>query len=186
MTEAGARVAASPEVPAAAEAVPGRAGLVPEVEFVPWDMPDAVALRQAAVAELGTRYGGDEDAKEYIDPASIVTTILVRIGGVAAAGGSVRDVSGTHDGVGGVHPAATGEVKRVFVAAEQRRNGLGRLVMDALEQGAREAGLERLVLETGTEQPESIAMYQRLGFAAIAKYGKFADSDRQRCYGKSL
>src|SRR5690606_9942243 len=116
----------------------------------------------------------------------IVATVVVRIDGAAAAGGSVRDLSGADDGVGGVHPVGTGEVKRVFVAPEHRRKGLGRLVMDALEQGGRTAGLDRLVLETGLEQPESMAMYERLGFEPVPKYGKFASSDRQRCFGKQL
>jgi GNAT superfamily N-acetyltransferase len=159
-----------------------------EAEVVPFDHPDAVALRAAAVADLGVRYGGDEDAKEFIDPATIVTTVVVRIDGVAVAAGSVRDVSGTDDGRGSgtAHPAATGEVKRVFVAPEHRRNGLARLLMSVLERGAREVGFRRLVLETGTAQPEAMAMYERLGYEPVESYGKYAWSEQQRCYGKRL
>ncbi|MBL0887607.1 GNAT family N-acetyltransferase [Myceligenerans indicum] len=156
------------------------------VEHVPFDHREAAALRQAAVVELGERYGNDEDANEHIDPATIAATVLIRVAGVAAAGGSVRDVSGTDDGVGGVHPPATGEVKRVFVVPAFRRRGLSTRIMEQLEHGARRAGLARLVLETGTEQPEAIALYEKLGYARIASYGKWAGHDDQLCYGKTL
>lgn len=159
-----------------------------ELETVEFDHPDAVLLRDAAVAELAVRYGGDDDAQEVIDPATIVTTVVVRVDGALAAGGSIRDVSGADDGRGRgtAHPAATGEVKRVFVRPEHRRNGVARRLMDELERGAREVGFRRLVLETGTAQPEAIAMYERLGYEPIEKYGKYASSEQQRCYGKRL
>lgn len=153
---------------------------------VEFEHPDAVAIRRAAVAELAERYGNDEDSKEVFDPATIVATVVVRIDGTAAAGGSVRDVSGADDGVGGLHPATTGEIKRVFVGKDFRRRGLARTVMEELESAAREAGLGRLVLETGTGQPEAIALYERLGYARIPAYGKWAGSEDQLCYGKSL
>ncbi|GAB4086981.1 GNAT family N-acetyltransferase [Myceligenerans cantabricum] len=156
------------------------------VERVPFEHEDAVALRLAAVAELGERYGGDEDAKEYIDPATIAVTVVLRVDGAVAAGGSVRDASGADDYVGGVHPPATGEVKRVFVAPGFRRQGLSVRIMDELERGARDAGLARLVLETGTAQPEAIALYQKLGYGRIPDYGRFAADEKQRCYGKDL
>ncbi|RPF23224.1 GNAT family N-acetyltransferase [Myceligenerans xiligouense] len=156
------------------------------VERVPFEHPDAVELRLAAVAELAERYGDDGDAAEYFDPATIVATVVIRVGGVAAAGGSVRDLSGADDGVDGLHPPGTGEVKRVFVGPGFRRRGLSTLIMGELEKSAREAGLARLVLETGTEQPEAIALYEKLGYERIAPYGKYAGEPEQRCYGKAL
>lgn len=174
------------ETVGARDAAPGTASADVTLERVPFEHPDAVELRLAAVKELGERYGGDEDANEYIDPAMIVVTVLVRVGGVAAAGGSIRDLSGTDDGVGGLHLPATGELKRVFVGPGFRRQGLSTLIMDELERSAREAGLTRLVLETGTAQPEAIALYEKLGYERIAPYGKYAGEEEQRCYGKTL
>lgn len=156
------------------------------VERVPFEHPDAAALREAAVVELGERYDNDEDAKEYIDPATIVGTVVLRVDGVAAAGGSVRDLSGADDLVGGVHPPATGEIKRVFVAPDFRRRGLSMRVMRELERSAHEAGMTRLVLETGTSQPEAVALYEKLGYEPIPAYGKYAGEPDQLCYGKSL
>lgn len=159
-----------------------------QIAEAPWDDADAVALRSAAVEELGRRYGGDEDAKEVIDPARIAVNLLVRLDGVAVACGSVRDVSGTDDGRGRgtQHPAATGELKRVFVRPEHRGRGIARSLMSELERSARRLGFRRFVLETGTAQPEAIALYSALGYEPIESYGKYAAEEDQRCFGKRL
>ncbi|CAM3713550.1 GNAT family N-acetyltransferase [Isoptericola cucumis] len=163
-------------------------GPVVTIDAVAWDDPVAVALRAEAVADLGRRYGGDEDAKEVIDPASVVVTLLVRVDGAPAGCGSVRDVSGTDDlrGRGTLHPAATGEVKRVYVDPAFRGRGLARQLMAELERSVRRVGFRRLVLETGTAQPEAIGLYTALGFEPIEPYGKFAGEPEQRSYGKRL
>ncbi|WP_277207715.1 GNAT family N-acetyltransferase [Isoptericola croceus] len=161
---------------------------VVELVEVPWDHEDAARLRSEAVADLGRRYGGDDDAKEVIDPARIVVTLLARIDGVTVGGGSVRDVSGTDDGRGrgATHPAATGEVKRVYVLDGHRGRGVARRLMGELERAVREAGFRRLVLETGTAQPEAMALYVALGYEPIEAYGRYAGEPDQRCYGKRL
>ncbi|WP_407319354.1 GNAT family N-acetyltransferase [Isoptericola halotolerans] len=159
-----------------------------EIVEVPWGDPDAAALRAEAVADLGRRYGGDEDAKEVIDPASIVVTLLARVDGVAVGCGSIRDVSGTDDGRGrgATHPAATGEVKRVYVLDGHRGRGLARQLMAGLERAARQAGFRRLVLETGTAQPEALALYAALDYVPVESYGRYAAEADQRCFGKDL
>lgn len=164
-----------------------RTGVVGLVE-VPWDDADAAALRAEAVADLGRRYGGDEDAKEVIDPASIVVTLLARVDGVVVGCGSIRDVSGTDDrrGRDSTHPAATGEVKRVYVLDGYRGRGVARRLMGELERVARQAGFRQLVLETGTAQPEAMALYPALGYEQIEAYGRYAGEADQRCYGKRL
>jgi GNAT superfamily N-acetyltransferase len=164
------------------------AGVEIEVVEVPFEHPDAVALRAEAVAELGRRYGGDDDAQEVIDPAAVVVTLLARVDGVAVACGSVRDVSGTDDnrGHGTSHGAATGELKRVFVLAEHRGRGVARRLTVELERAVRQVGFRRLVLETGTAQPEAMALYASLGYEPIESYGRYAGEPEQRCFGKRL
>jgi ribosomal protein S18 acetylase RimI-like enzyme len=159
-----------------------------EILEVAFDHPDAVALRAEAVAELGRRYGGDDDAHEVIDAATIVVTMIAVVDGVAVAGGSVRDVSGTDDGRGRgtEHPAATGELKRVFVLPEHRGRGVARRLTVELERAVRQVGFRSLVLETGTAQPEAIALYTSLGYEPIESYGRYAGEPEQRCFGKRL
>jgi GNAT superfamily N-acetyltransferase len=159
-----------------------------DVVEVPFDHPDAVALRAEAVAELGRRYGGDADAQEVIDAGTVVVTLVALVDGRAVAGGSVRDVSGTddHRGRGTLHPAATGELKRVFVLPEHRGRGIARRLTVELERAVRQVGFRRLVLETGTAQPEAIGLYTALGYEPIESYGRYAGEPDQLCYGKRL
>ena len=88
-----------------------------------------------------------------------------------------------------VHPwscEAVAEVKRMYVVAEHRRAGLGALMLSHLETTAHEAGAEVMVLETGTAQPEAIALYVLAGYEAIEGFGHYAWSPKSRCFGKRL
>ena len=78
------------------------------------------------------------------------------------------------------------EVKRMYVAPAARRRGLARAVLAHLEETAARAGAEVMVLETGTEQPEAIAMYERAGYQRVESFGYYAWSPKSRCYGKRL
>jgi GNAT superfamily N-acetyltransferase len=90
-------------------------------------------------------------------------------------------------GCGAVVPldAETGELSRIYVAAEARRNGAGRAILAALETEAR-GRYRRLVLETGTAQEESIHLYAASGYTPIPCWGKSADNPRSRCFEKVL
>ena len=45
---------------------------------------------------------------------------------------------------------------------------------------------DTMVLETGIEQPEAIKLYQSSGYEPVEKFGTYADSPLQRCFGKRL
>jgi GNAT superfamily N-acetyltransferase len=78
------------------------------------------------------------------------------------------------------------EIKRMYVVDSARGKGLSRLVLAHLEATAREAGLLRMVLETGLRQPEAIALYTSSGYERIENFGVYRDHPESRCYGKSL
>jgi putative acetyltransferase len=67
---------------------------------------------------------------------------------------------------------AYGEVKRIFVKPEARGLKLSKLILERLEQDAREHGLLAIKLETGTLQPEALGLFARAGFI---RCGPFAD-----------
>ena len=67
--------------------------------------------------------------------------------------------SATSDGVA--------EIKRMYVVPDARRQGLGRRLLEELEEKARELGYARIRLDTGARQPHAQAMYERAGYHPI-------------------
>lgn len=87
----------------------------------------------------------------------------------------VRDGAGTLLGCGAVAIAGdgTGEIKRMFVAPEARRRGIGAYLLAGLEAIAAGEGVRLLRLETGVRQPEAIALYRRAGFVERGPFGGY-------------
>jgi aspartate racemase len=80
-----------------------------------------------------------------------------------------------------------GEVKRMYVAPEVRGTGVGRRLLERLEQEARALGLARLVLETGTRQLAALRMYRAAGFTDIPPYGEYVASPQTSvCLSKAI
>ena len=50
----------------------------------------------------------------------------------------------------------------------------------------REAGADVMILETGTSQPEAMALYEAAGYASVEPFGHYAWSPRNRCYARAL
>ena len=59
---------------------------------------------------------------------------------------------------------STGEIVRMSVANDARRQGIGRLILDALCTEARMLGLNHLVLETTVDWKDVRAFYEDYGF----------------------
>ena len=85
--------------------------------------------------------------------------------------------------VGAIRPA---EIKRMFVRADVRQQGLARRLLAVLEAEAREAGADWMILETGRPQVAAIALYRRCGYVDIAPFGYYADKPSVVSLGKRL
>lgn len=66
------------------------------------------------------------------------------------------------------------EMKRMFVRADARGRGLGRRLLEALEDAARSRQITRISLETGIRQPEAIALYRASGYRECPPFGSYA------------
>lgn len=83
---------------------------------------------------------------------------------------------GTLDGepvaCGGVKTTApgTGYAKRMWVAESARGMGLGRRLLESIEEHARTLGLRRLQLETNRALTEAIAMYRASGYREVPPF----------------
>lgn len=66
------------------------------------------------------------------------------------------------------------EVKRMYVRDIARGQGVADAILARIEQEARNAGLPRLRLETGTRQIAAMRLYARIGFRECAAFGDYA------------
>jgi GNAT superfamily N-acetyltransferase len=146
--------------------------------------PDALALIEEVQAEYTVRYGGPDTtplAPAMFDPPQGAFFVGYVEGAPVAMGGwrFRPDVTAF-----GRFRAA--EIKRMYVGPGARRRGLARVVLAHLEQTARAAGADLMVLETGIEQPEAIALYLASGYEAVEGFGHYKWSPKSRYYGKRL
>lgn len=153
---------------------------------VPFDHPDAVKLNDEVQAEYHVRYGDGGDATvlaatDFTPPNGVYLIAYDESGAPVATGGwRAQDANdeGNADG--------DAELKRMYVAAGMRGRGLARRILAALEDDARAAGRVRMVLETGTKQPEAIALYTSSGYAPCEKFGHYRHHESSRCFAKPL
>lgn len=78
------------------------------------------------------------------------------------------------------------ELKRMFVSEDARGQGLAHLLLVALEQHARSAGVRIIRLETGDRSDAALALYERRGFTRIPRFGEYADSASSVCMELAL
>jgi GNAT superfamily N-acetyltransferase len=143
---------------------------------------------QSLVAELQqefvVRYGGPDetplDVTMFDPPQGTFLLGLLDTEPVAMGGWRRRP------DVVALGRSVAAEIKRMYVAPAGRRQGLARLLLAHLEATAAAAGADVMVLETGTAQPEAIALYESSGYVAVAGFGHYAWSPKSRCYGKRL
>jgi GNAT superfamily N-acetyltransferase len=142
-----------------------------------WDAPDGAALRAAQRAELDARYGNDEHEPGVAPTATDVPVFLV-----------ARDADGVAVACGGLRPLEPGvaEVKRMYVVPGFRGSGVAAAVLRALEERALGLGVRRMVLETGTLQPEALRFYLREGYHRIDNFGPYAGEPLSLCCAKDL
>lgn len=80
----------------------------------------------------------------------------------------------------------TVEIKRMFVHTDYRGKGIASTVLKELEVWASESGYTNCVLETGKNNPEAIALYQKSGYQIIPNYGQYENIDTSVCLKKSI
>lgn len=82
---------------------------------------------------------------------------------------------------------STAELKRMYVDPKCRGKGVGRALVNALEDEARLLGVASVVLETGTRLEPAVRMYESAGYRRIQLYGEYVSSpETSICFGKTL
>jgi GNAT superfamily N-acetyltransferase len=80
----------------------------------------------------------------------------------------------------------TMEVKRMYVVPGKRGQGIASAILKRLEQWTMELNFRKCILETGTNQPEAIAMYTKNGFEITPNFGQYAKMEHSVCFQKVL
>jgi GNAT superfamily N-acetyltransferase len=135
-----------------------------DVRPVPAHLSPARDLIEAMVAELEPLYGRIDGAEapsatpDDFDAPHGVFIVLYDAGGPVAGGGVKRWDEGV------------AEIKRMYVVPGARRRGLGRTLLEALEDAARSLGYTHARLDTGAQQPHARTMYTSAGYVEIDDY----------------
>ncbi|GAA1977980.1 GNAT family N-acetyltransferase [Catenulispora subtropica] len=145
------------------------------VKEVPWDDPEAAALRAAQRAEIEEMYGPDSEPGVAPSAADIALFVVAYAGGAPVGCGALRPLE----------PGAA-EIKRMYVVPDWRGRGVSSAVLSALEAGAAARGRTTLKLETGPRQAAAIRFYERSGYARVPCFGAYADDPTSQCYQREL
>jgi GNAT superfamily N-acetyltransferase len=155
------------------------------IATVRWDDPRGESLRAEMDVEMGALYAerfasmapdtiGPMQAAFSIDPADIVTSVLVMDGETAVGHAALRP-HGEHL-----------EVKRVFVTPAFRGRGVSKQLMRELERIARSNGVRTLILQTADLQLDAIRLYEGLGYVPIPSFRGYEVVPGSMCFGKEL
>ena len=145
--------------------------LFPEsnLQFHYTDITDPLAkpLFDELSHEYSTRYGGDHSLDIKTSPEMkryppvlfrppLGGFVLLLRDGVPISGGAFMPID-----------ARTAEMKRIWTAAGERRQGYSSLVLRQLEAEIARRGFTRIYLTTGNRQPEARNLYLKAGYTPL-------------------
>ena len=150
----------------------------PELAFqlVAFDHPESGALHDRYMTEMVIRYGGTPGpvpVEHFVPPQGAF--VLAHLDENAVACGGFRYLR-----------LEVAEIKRMYVDPAVRGRRVGRRLLRFLEEQAAAASYTQIWLETGTEQPEAIALYASAGYRPMDPYGEFRYDPRCRCFYRTL
>ncbi len=140
------------------------------------DNPDFIHLVKQLDADLAERDGSEHDFYAQFNKIDKIKHVVVAYDRrVPVSCGAIKQ-----------YDDAAMEVKRMYTLPESRGKGIASLVLNALEEWAKELSYTKCVLETGKKQPEAIALYTKNGYAVIPNYGQYEGIENSVCFEKKL
>ena len=149
------------------------------LEQVPFDHPDAVALRAEHVAYGNQLYASDpaslhRSGSEGIEPSSVVATVVAYDDDGPVGHVCLRQLDGEL------------EIKRMYVVPSRRGSGIADELLAAMEQAALDEGARRVIIHTGDRQHAALKFYDRHGYTPIPVYPPYEDVTYSLCFEKVL
>lgn len=136
-----------------------------EITIEPAGSADGAWCLAQYQAELARRFdnGFDPSTGNSLDPSDVTPPkgwfVVARLDGRPVGCGALKRLDD-----------ATGEIKRVWIAADARGMRLASRIMDRLEAVAAGAGFAKVSLDTNRTLVEARAMYLKRGYVEIAPY----------------
>ena len=130
----------------------------------PRDRTTAAEIVRSVLAEYGIGWeptGADRDALDVEDFYQ-------------ATGGEfwVIEKEGQLVGTGGYYPVKRGkkavEIRKMYLLADARRQGLGKFLLQTLEQAIASRGFEQIWIETASLLAEAVQLYESSGYQPAA------------------
>ena len=115
------------------------------------------------------------DASKLFSPD--ITVFGARIDGELVGVGAMRKLDLLH-----------GELKSMHTLAKSRGSGVGKAMVTHIEDFARSSGIERMSLETGTNEAFRPArqLYKSLGYQSCEAFGDYVLSEDNTCMTKLI
>lgn len=106
-----------------------------------------------------------------------ITVFGARINGELVGVGAMRKLDGDH-----------AELKSMHTLAKSRGLGVGKAIVAHIEDFARSSGIERISLETGTNEAFKPAreLYRSLGYQSCEAFGDYVLSQNNMCMTKLI
>lgn len=137
---------------------------------------DFTALVKLLDADLAIRDGEDHAFYDQFNKVTAIKHVIVAYDADTPVGcGAIKHLA--DDAM---------EVKRMYVTEDRRGRGIAGQILSALEMWAAELGYTKCLLETGTKQPEAIALYKKSGYTIIPNYGQYAGVENSVCFEKEF
>ena len=125
-------------------------------------------------ADLKIRDGEDHAFYAELNKIDKIKYVIVAHDGKSPVGcGAIREYSDD-----------TMEVKRMYVVPNRRGLGIATAILKNLEKWAVDLNFKKCLLETGKNQPEAIALYQKNKYRIVPNFGKYENVENSICFEK--
>lgn len=136
--------------------------------------PDFQQLVQQLDAYLGALNGEEHSFYNQFNRIDALNYVVVAYNGDTAVGcGAIKPFDETST-----------EVKRMYVLPAYRGQGIAGQILNELENWSHKLGYPATVLETASDMPDAIGLYEKHGYRRIPNYGQYAGMPRSVCMRK--
>tara|TARA_B110000977_G_scaffold198224_1_gene282593 strand:+ start:294 stop:752 length:459 start_codon:yes stop_codon:yes gene_type:complete len=134
------------------------------------------ALINALDADLAITDGDDHSFYSQFNNTDLIKHVVILYdNGIASSCGALREES-----------TKRMEIKRMYTIPKSRGHGLAAMVLNELENWAREMSYTQCILETGNKQLGAIKLYKKNQYQRITNYGPYKGIAGSLCFGKEL